>query len=73
MIPFSEEITESAEKSYMYIISNELDIFEDDYCAIIDDVGWNEMEHLENELHNDIEKNINDMRIKQDDFKRLLQ
>ncbi|MBY0597819.1 CbrC family protein [Bacillus bingmayongensis] len=43
-----------------------------DYCAIIDEVGWKEIAHLEHELNDDIEKIINKKKITREDFKGML-
>ncbi|MDM5154669.1 CbrC family protein [Bacillus sp. DX1.1] len=43
-----------------------------DYCTIIDEVGWKEIEYLENELQDDIEHIVKRMRMTKEDFKRQL-
>ncbi len=43
-----------------------------DFCAIVEYVGWKEIEHLEDELAEDIEAICTDFGLTKDEFKRAL-
>jgi len=43
-----------------------------DYCAIVGYVGWKEIEHLKDELENDLNQIKNEYRLSQDDLENML-